>query len=211
MATALVALTFCKEALASFVCLMSIFANIFVAKQIPLFGLHVTATDSLSIGTSLGLNLLQEYFGRALARKVIVLSFAAGILCTLFSQLHLLYTPSFFDSAHSHYQAIFGIMPRIMLASFTTYLIVQYMETLVYAWLQKQLPAALLTRNFCSIACCQLLDTVLFSFLGLYGSVEHIWHIVMVSYTIKMIVLSLSTPFLWFCKKHILVTQVQQP
>ncbi len=199
-----------REALACFVCLMSIFANIFIAKQIPLFGLHVTATDSLSIGVSLGLNLLQEYFGRALARKVILLSFVAGILVTLLSQLHLLYVPSLFDVTQHHYLAIFGMMPRIMLASFTTYLIVQYTETLVYAWLQKRLPAALLMRNFFSIACCQLLDTVLFSFLGLYGTVEHIWDIVLVSYTIKMIVLSLSTPFLWFCKKHILAAQVQQ-
>ena len=200
-----------REALACFVCLMSIFANIFVAKQIPLFGLHVTATDSLSIGVSLGLNLLQEYFGRALARKVIVLSFVAGILVSLLSQLHLLYVPSFFDVTQHHYLAIFGIMPRIMLASFTTYLIVQYTETLIYAWLQKRFPAALLARNFCSVAFCQLLDTILFSFLGLYGSVEHIWHIIVVSYTIKMIVLSLATPFLWIAKKNISHAQVQHP
>ena len=153
---------------------------------------------------------MQEYFGRTLARKIILLSFGAGVIVTLLSQLHLIYAPSFFDITHHHYMAIFGIMPRIMIASYSTYLIVQWTETVLYAWLQKQLPNFLVLRNVCSIACCQLFDTVLFSFLGLYGSVEHIGHIILMSFAIKMIVLSCSAPFLWLSKKIIPSAQVQQ-
>ena len=207
--TSLSALAWGKEALACFICLMSIFANIFVAKQIALFGLHVTATDSLSIGVSLGLNLMQEYFGKSAARKIILLSLGAGLLCTILSVLHLGYTPSLFDVTQEHYKAIFGIMPRIMIASYATYLIVQYTETILYAWLQKKIPTLLVLRNIGSIACCQMLDTVLFSFLGLYGSVEHLSHIIALSFTIKMIVLSCCAPFLWFSKKIIPSMRVQ--
>ncbi len=205
--TALGALRLGKEALISFICLICILANIFVSKQIVLFGLHVTATDSLSIGASLGLNLLQEYFGRSITKKAIWLSFGAGMTCTILSQFHLLYTPSIYDMTHEHYTAIFGIIPRIMLASFTTYIIVQHLETALYAFLQQRIPHLLLLRNFCSVAICQLLDTILFSFLGLYGSVEHIFHIIVLSYLIKIVVLSMATPFLWFSKKIISSTQ----
>ena len=205
--TALGALRLGKEALISFICLICILANIFVSKQIVLFGLHVTATDSLSIGASLGLNLLQEYFGRSIAKKAIWLSFAAGMVCTVLSQFHVFYTPSVFDITNQHYSAIFGIMPRIMLASFTTYIIVQHIETALYGYLQHHLPHLLLTRNVLSVTICQLLDTVLFSFLGLYGSVEHIFHIILISYVIKIIVISIATPFLWFSKKIIPPTQ----
>lgn len=201
--TVLGALRLGKEALISFICLMCILANIFVSKQIGLFGFHVTTADSLSIGASLGLNLLQEYYGRTVTRKAIWISFAAGMLVTCLSQIHLLYAPSIFDTTQMHYVALFGIIPRIMLASFTTYIIVQNLEAAFYAWLQKIMPQALIARNLCSIAICQLIDTVLFSFLGLFGAVEHIWHIIFMSYLIKVIVLSTATPFLWFCKKII--------
>ncbi len=200
---ALGALRLGKEALISFICLMCILANIFVSKQIILFGLHVTATDSLSVGASLGLNLLQENFGRTITKKAIWLSFGAGMVCTALSQLHILYTPSIFDITHEHYHAIFGIIPRIMIASFTTYIIVQHIEAALYSFLQQRIPHLLLVRNFCSIATCQLVDTILFSFLGLYGLVEHIGHIIVLSYVIKIIVLSMATPFLWFTKKII--------
>ena len=204
---ALGALRLGKEALISLICLMCILANIFVSKQITLFGLHVTATDSLSIGACLGLNLLQEYYGRSATRQAIWLSFGAGLVCTVLSQLHLLYIPSVFDTTQEHYQALFGIMPRIMIASFTTYIVVQYIEMALYALLKRHIPHLLLTRNFCSMAICQLLDTVLFTVLGLYGSVEHSGHIIILSYVIKIIVLSLATPFLWFSKKIIPSTQ----
>lgn len=209
--TALGALRFGKEALISFICLMCILANIFVSKQIMLFGLHVTATDSLSIGASLGLNLLQEYFGRSITKKAIWLSFGAGMICTILSQLHILYIPSIFDVTNEHYLAIFGIIPRIMIASFATYIIVQHIETALYSFLQQRIPHLLLVRNFCSVAICQLLDTILFSFLGLYGSVEHIGHIIALSYVIKIVVLSLATPFLWFTKKIIPSNQAALP
>ena len=48
-----------KMALGVYVALSGVLANLFVVKQIELFGLHATASDVFAVGGILGLNLLQ--------------------------------------------------------------------------------------------------------------------------------------------------------
>ena len=49
----------------------------------------------------------------------------------------------------------------------------------------------------------QLLDTILFSFLGLYGLVENILHIIVVSFLVKVAVILSSVPLMTLAKKFI--------
>lgn len=190
-----------KEALMILCSLLVIYANLCINKQIFLFGFEVTATDAFAIGCSLGLNLLQEYYGRALTRYTIWVTFAAAACCTFLMQLHLFFIPSLHDTSHLHYLALWSVTPRIMLASLSTYCIAQFIESLLYQWLQTYAQRlSLVIRNLISISCCQLLDTVLFSFLGLYGIVANLGHIIVLSYLIKMITLVCAAPFLWCVK-----------
>jgi len=53
----------------------------------------------------------------------------------------------------------------------------------------------LVARNYASIAITQLVDTVLFSFLGLYGIIHNITSIIIVSYAIKLLAVVIATPF----------------
>ena len=66
-----------KEALVAFIALYCVLANLLVLKQITLFGLHPTASDAFSVGAILGLNLLQEYYGKITAKKAIWTCFLA--------------------------------------------------------------------------------------------------------------------------------------
>lgn len=87
-------------------------------------------------------------------------------------------------------------MPRIVIASFSVYLFVQMLDYYLYGLLKKIYNEKhLVLRNYFSIALCQLIDTVLFSFLGLYGLVENVWHIIFISYTIKLMSIIIATPF----------------
>lgn len=69
-----------KGALTTWIALVSLMANLFVLKQIDLFGFNATASDVFAVGSLLGLNLLQEKFGREAAQRAIWVSFSALIL-----------------------------------------------------------------------------------------------------------------------------------
>lgn len=168
-----------------------------VIKQITLFGLNATAADVFTIGATLGLNVLQEYFGKKVTRQAIVINFFLLILYTIMTQIHLAYIPSPSDYSQPYFYGIFSPAPRIIIASLTVYLLVQMLDYYLYAFF-KQIAGGhyLLLRNYASIIICQLADTILFSLLGLWGIVDNIGQIIIVSYSIKIAAIVIATPFI---------------
>src|SRR5579885_1428290 len=200
---ALIALRLGKEALIGFISVTCILANLFVIKQTTLCTLTATCSDAYSIGAVLGLNLLQEYYGRDIGKKAIWISFFLLIFYGIVTQIHLAYIPSNCDLAQHSYAAILEMMPRIVIASFSVYLFVQHIDSWLYAWLKQRLGSRyLVIRNYLSIGICQWLDTALFSLLGLYGLVENIWHVIAISYAVKLIAIVLATPCIALSKKN---------
>lgn len=191
----LVLLRFELPGLVAFLCAQAIVANLFVIKQITLIGLNATAADIYIVGSVLTLNLIQEYYGKLPARKAIWISFILLIFYTLVSQIQLAYIPSDSDFAHMAYDAILSFMPRITIASMATYLIVQYFDTYFYGLMRAFTQGKyLMARNMASIFASQLLDTILFSLLGLYGIVDNITQIMIVSFTIKIVAMLVLVP-----------------
>jgi len=195
IALVLIAFGMGPATLISLISVLAVLMNIFVIKQISLFGLSVTATDAFSVAIALGVNLIQEYYGGAAAQKAIYTSFFTTLILVLMSHVHLLYVPLASDRAHEHFVPIFSLIPRIIMASLASYLATMSVETWLYGMLKKRWPtASFLTRNYTTLLICQFLDTVLFSFLGLWGNVDHIEHIIFVSYSIKLLSLLIMTP-----------------
>lgn len=193
----LLALRMGKEALVTFISLQAVLANLFVVKQISLFGLTATGSDAFTIGTVLGLNLLQEYYGREIAQKSIWISFGSLVFYGIVSQVHIGYMPHICDTMQPHFLALLNEMPRIVIASFTVYFLAQQLDYALYGALKRLFDGRyLVLRNYCSVLLVQLFDTVLFSFLGLYGILDNVWQIIAVSYAIKVIAILISTPFL---------------
>lgn len=77
---ALIALKLGKHCLIAFIAAQSILANLFVVKQITLFGFNGTASDAFMIGSIFGLHLLQEYYGTKEAQNSVKISFFAYFL-----------------------------------------------------------------------------------------------------------------------------------
>ena len=93
----LFALRFGKELMIAWLSLLAVAMNLFVLKQITLFGLCVTSSDALAVGYLLGLNLIQEFFGGKTARKTVWISLFISASFVLLSQIHLAYTPNHYD------------------------------------------------------------------------------------------------------------------
>lgn len=201
-ASCLFALRMGKEALVALICLLSVLSNLFVLKQISLFGLHVTAADAFSVGSLLGLNLLQEYFGKKITKKTIWISFAMLLLYTGFTQLHLWFAPSIYDTMHPHFHPLLYAAPRITTASLLVYLLIQHLDRYLYGKLQDRFGHRyLLSRNYLLLMFSQLIDTIFFSLLGLWGLVESITQVIMISFLIKLMAIVIATPFVRFSTK----------
>lgn len=189
-----------KMALGVYVALSGVLANLFVVKQIELFGLHATASDVFAVGGILGLNLLQELFGRESAKKTVVASLAALVLFACMSQIHLFYEPSGADATHNAFKAILSPAPRIVAASIGVYYFVQRVDILFFSFLKRGVERFGIRVLF-SLLLSQALDTALFTFLGLYGLVEGLAEILLVSYAVKCAVIACSSPIAALLKR----------
>lgn len=188
-----------KEALVAWVAIQALIANLFVLKQIDLFGLEVTASDAFAIGSLLGLNFLQEFFGQQEAKKTTWICFFFMTFFALVSQLHLLFQPSTHDASHSAFVTLLSPSLRLLIASMAVFFIVQQIDIRFFSFLKKKLPGTPFAfRVAISLILAQALDTILFSFAGLYGIVASMFDIIVMSLIIKCIVIfCLTTGIKW--------------
>ncbi|NDE82154.1 MAG: hypothetical protein EB051_00860 [Chlamydiia bacterium] len=191
-----------ESALVTWVCIQGVLANLFVLKQIDCFSLTVTCSDVYAVSGILSLNLLQEYFSLESAKKTAIRSFYFMVVFALMAKIHLLYQPSIDDSMDGAYRAILSPAPRILFASLLSFWIVQQIDIRLFAWIKNRWPhKPLSVRNAGSLITSQLIDTVLFTLLGLYGMVKSLFDIILLSFVIKTAVILCFIPLLAFCKK----------
>ena len=191
------ALKISKEALIATIAIYCVLANLFVLKQINLFGFTPTASDAFSVGAILGINLLQEYFGEKESKNAIWICFFVTIIYTIASQIHIIYTPSIYDTSSQNFDAILKFMPRIAIASILVTLLIQIMDRIFYKFLKTKFhDQHFILRNFISLFIVQLLDTILFTFLGLWGIVGNLWDVIIVSFAVKVITILISVPII---------------
>ncbi len=193
-----------KEFLFVWIALQAILANFFVLKQIMLFGFQVTCSDAYAVGTVLGLNLLQEYFGKKEANQAIKACFVFMLLFALLSKIQLFYTPSNEDTAHDSYIKLLSPSPRLFLASLLVFFTVQKIDLSLFSYLKK---SPILLRNLICLSSSQVLDTILFTFIGLYGLIAAPWDVIIVSSLIKLTAVGLLSPTAWVAKRFIPLNQ----
>ncbi|MFC1854382.1 queuosine precursor transporter [Candidatus Dependentiae bacterium] len=185
-----------RGALFAAIALQAVFANLFVIKQISLFGFSVTAADAYIVGCMMCSNFLQEFYGKKSA-DMATWVFAVGFIWYVAAGwVHLAYNPLPADWAQPHFFAILKHAPRIVFASLIALFTAMRINSLVFYVVPSFLGLKVLwLRNLVSIGLSQFADTAIFAFLGLYGLVESVWQIIFVATTIKILVVSLASPF----------------
>ncbi|MBP9841296.1 MAG: queuosine precursor transporter [Simkaniaceae bacterium] len=180
-----------KGLLISFV-LQVVMANLLVTKEILLFGFSVTCTDVFTIGSFITLTILQTRYGDQSAKEAIPLILYAFVFIAILSQIHLYYIPAPYDTAHPSYLTIFNHSPRIFLSSLAMTLITQYFYLFLLKKWKRPIPTLLLS---------QLIDTIAFTFLALYGVMHHLFDIILISYLIKVLAIITMTPVIRYAKR----------
>jgi queuosine precursor transporter len=183
-----------KEALIALCVLLSILANFFVLKQMDLFGWNVTCSDAFAIAGIFGLNMLTQAYGREIAKKTIWISFFGLLFFAAVSQIHLLYQPNVYDESQAHFSFLLTSAPRLLIASLLTFLVVQQFDVRLYGFFQKKFSGlSWQARSTVCLLTSQILDTVLFSLLGLYGIIQELTAMMVVSYLVKCAVIALTS------------------
>jgi queuosine precursor transporter len=191
-----------QHALGALIALQGVLANLFVVKQMELFGLTVTCSDVFAVGCIVGLNLMQEHFGKEAAKKTIAISFFAMVFFVLVSQIHLWYAPATQDQAHQAFLQVLGAAPRIVLASILVFFLVQKLDVMFFGYLKTLTGGRYLAiRMGASLLLSQWIDTVFFSFAGLYGIVANLFDVIVVSFAVKCIVIGCSAPLAAFSRR----------
>ncbi len=185
-----------KDALVAFVSASWLFANFFVTKQIMLFGFEVTASDVYAIGGMLGVSLIQEFFGKTQAIRSVWISFFILAFAALTSFMHINYIPSPSDTMHGHFAQVLGSTPRLITVSFITFFISGRLDIILFGFLQRSTNLSFALRSGISTCLVMLIDTALFTTLGLSGIVGSLLDVFLLSYLVKLFVVFILIPFL---------------
>ncbi|CAM3472613.1 VUT family protein [Brevibacillus invocatus] len=195
---------FGRMGLYAWVGVATVLANIQVLKTIEMFGIVMTLGNTIYASIYLTSDLLNEKYGERAAKKAVWFGFFSLIATTIIMQLVLLFEPTETDFAQPHLQALFELMPQLVVGSLSAYFISQFVDVKIYSWLKVKCPRPnqLWIRNNGSSLISQLLDSLTFctiAFWGLYSF--DVWlQILLTTYLIKFVVSAASTPVLYIAR-----------
>ena len=196
---------FGKNGLYAFAIFGTLLGNIAVCKCVDLFGLSTTAGNVLYASTFLVTDILSEKYGKKDASKAVSYSLAVMLLWMLGTQLILLFTPNENDYISESLKVVFGLVPRITLASLAGFVCSQYLDVFLYHLIWNKTgggKAMLWLRNNGSTLTSQAIDTVIFTTLAFWGvyPTKVFLSILITTYLFKAVVALLDTPFMYWAR-----------
>jgi len=190
--------------------LATIAANIEVMILIKAFGMEQTLGNILFASTFVATDILSENHGKKEASLAVKTGIAASLAFIVVSHIWLMYTPSENDFIMPSMVQVFSNTPRIMLAGFVVYGIVQLLDVWLYhrIWdfTTKKIGESkglLWIRNNGSTLTSQLINAVLFNifaFAGVYNT-KTLVSIIISTYIIYVITSLADTPIVYLARR----------
>ncbi len=176
-------------------------ANITAVKIVNIGGITVPAAVFIYTLTFTLIDLINEAFGKAQARKIIWTAFAANLLLAAYLQLTIKLPAAVFWPNQNAYATTLGSTWRIIAASLTAYVAASYLDTEVFAaWRQrfgaKNKWARVLISNTFGLG----IDTVIFITLAFAGGGLPLFALMKGQYIVKMAVTVVSIPLIYAAK-----------
>ena len=197
---------FGKNGLYAFAVFGTLLGNIAVCKCVDLFGFSTTAGNVLYASTFLVTDILSEKYGKKAAARAVAYSFSVMVLWLVGTQLILWFAPNENDYISDSLQVVFGLVPRITVASLAGFVCSQTIDVNLYHFIWKKTgdtKAKLWLRNNGSTLISQAIDTVIFTTIAFWGTypTNVFVSILVTTYLFKAIVALLDTPFIYAARK----------
>lgn len=184
-----------KPYLFQILCALSIMSvivsNIITNKQTEVFGFAVTCGSFIIPLSYIVNDTMVEVFGFKEARRVTLLSFVCNLLAVVFFTLTLVAPSASTFTSQEQFAVVLGSTPRVLLASFTAYII----GSLSNAYVMQKMKNSdgekrLGLRCILSTVVGETLDMVIFTFMAFAGRLplEAMIQIIVVSSVVKILV-----------------------
>lgn len=199
-----------KTGLYIWIVIGTVFANIEINKLVNIFGMEMTLGNVLFASTFLVTDVISECYGKENSKKAVNIGVFSSVCLIVITQIALLFTPSANDTMQGYLQGVFGQIPRICLASFLVYMIVQRFDVWMYhkiwnftAKKSGSRKKYLWLRNNGSTCMSQLINNFLFTFGAFFGTYDMgtLISITISSYVIGLMLALLDTPFMYLARK----------
>jgi len=165
-------------------------------------GLALAAGHMLFGSTFLITDILNENYGKKVARKAVWMGlFFAGTAMGM-AYLVTFYIPAEADIMHEHLHTVFGFAGRIVIASFTAFLISGLADIYLYRYFRDKNWGKIWISNNASTWITKTLDAVVFASIAWYGvfPVEMVVSMMAVSYLFDIVTTALDTPFVYLAR-----------
>lgn len=196
----LISRVFGKEGIFAWIGMAVVVANVLVCKSVDLFGLTATLGNVLFGTVFLATDILTERYGVKVARKAVWVGITMEVCTIVLTQIALKFTPNSLDVAHSSMQNLFGLFPRIALASCSMFILSNQLDIFLFDIIRKKTKGKhLWLRNNVATIVSQCVENYLFyviAFLGVY-SMKDILTMTLTCCAIEIIVALIDTPFLY--------------
>lgn len=186
------------------IAIATIFANIFEAKNIELFGLNLAAGHVMFGGVFLATDILSECYGKEDAKKGVFIGLMADVALIVCSQIALLYKPAAVDTASEAMSRLFSMSLRITAASALMFFISNWCDVLLFAKLKEKTGGKYLwLRNNVSTIICNCAENFIFYLLA-FGGVFPVSQIITMGFAtclLEVVISLCDTPFLYLAKR----------
>jgi len=184
-------------------------ANIIAVKLILFLGFLVPAGIIVFPLSYLFGDILTEVYGYGAARRVIWLGFACNLLAVIAIYIGGIAPAAPFWTQQAAYNSILGFTPRLLLASFTAYLVGEFANSFVLAKLKIATKGRWLwTRTIGSTLIGEGLDTLIFISIAFWGIIpaNMMLEAILTQWIFKVAYEIVATPFTYlvvgFLKKR---------
>ncbi|MCO4095441.1 queuosine precursor transporter [Macrococcoides canis] len=195
---------FGKEGLFVWVSIGTIIANIQVTKSVELFGITATLGNVLFASIYLATDILNDRYGRQVAKKAVWLGFSSAIIMTILMTISLQFNPAANDIAQQSLETLFGVVPRIVLGSIVAYIIGQYVDVYLFNLIKKRFSSnrTFFIRAYGSTVFSSIIDTALFTLIAFTGLMPGnvLFEIFITTYIFKLLSTILNIPFGYWAK-----------
>ncbi len=141
-------------------------------------------------------DILTEVYGYRWARRIIWLGFACNLIFVIFAWLGGLLPAAPFWGGQASYKAILGYTPRLLLASFSGYLLGSFANSLIMARMKLATRGRWLwTRTITSTIVGEGMDTAIFIIIAFIVTPSFTPMLIVYHWSFKVLIEVLATPF----------------
>jgi len=178
-----------------------VISNVIVAKMVWMFGIFIPVAFWTYAAVFLMTDTINEVYGKRIADRAVIAGFVTQ-LAVLFAVVTAIYwRPAPFWHNQEAFVTILGVMPRIVLASMTAYLLSQFHDNYMFRFWRLQTSGKhLWLRNNLSTVQSQFVDSMIFFSIAFYG-VFPLFPTIIYYWLLKSMIAMFDTPFVYLLSR----------